>query len=83
MNEESASAVAPPFRFGLRSLLLVVTGVCILAGAFWFVSLVLLFLAAVLAAQCLFFLIIQRLVNLIAGSPEPDGADDDATPNPL
>jgi hypothetical protein len=81
MNEESASAVARPFRFSLRWLLLVVTGICVLAGAFWFVSLVLLLLAGVLAVQCVFFLIIQRLVNLVAGSPEPDDAGDDSRPN--
>lgn len=60
---------SPNFRFGLRSLLAVVTGLCFLAGMFWYVSLVLLLLAGVLLFQCLFFLVIQRLVILIAGSP--------------
>jgi hypothetical protein len=60
---------APPFRFGLRSLLLVVTGICIFAGTFWFLSLIILLLAGVLVAQCLFFLVIQRFANWVGGSP--------------
>lgn len=55
------------FRFGLRSLLLLVTGFCLIAGMFWFVSLVLLLLFGVLAAQCVFFLVFQRLVSWIGG----------------
>ena len=77
MDDERAYADAPPFRFGLRALLLGVTGVCIVAGMFWFVSLVLLLLGGVLLAQCLFFLIIQRLVNFAAGSPNPNPASND------
>jgi hypothetical protein len=67
---------APPFRFGLRSMLLVVTGICIFAGTFWFLSLVILLLAGVLLAQCLFFVFIQRFVVWIAGHPNRDQADE-------
>ncbi len=63
----------PSFRFGLRSLLLLVTGFCLIAGMFWFVSLILLLLFGVLLAQCVFFLVFQRFVIWIAG--EPDGHD--------
>lgn len=60
----------PGFRFGLRSLLLLVTGFCLVAGMFRFVSLVLLLLFGVLAAQCVFFLAFQHLVFWIAGDPD-------------
>ncbi|MBA3483212.1 MAG: hypothetical protein H0T51_15495 [Pirellulales bacterium] len=58
----------PSFRFGLRSLLLLVTGFCLIAGMFWFVSLVLLLLFGVLLAQCVFFLVFQKFVNWISGN---------------
>jgi hypothetical protein len=66
MNDAPSDA-PPGFRFGLRSLLLLVTGFCLVAGMFWFVSLVLLLLFGVLAAQCVFFLVFQRFVNWIGG----------------
>ncbi|MBA3481521.1 MAG: hypothetical protein H0T51_06875 [Pirellulales bacterium] len=58
----------PGFRFGLRSLLLLVTGFCLIAGMFWFVSPVLLLLFGVLLAQCVFFLVFQKFVNWIGGN---------------
>jgi len=75
MHEEPANA-APGFRFGLRSMLAVVTGVCLLAGMFRFLSLLILLVAGVLLAQCAFFLIIQRLVNWFAGRPGGEASDD-------
>ncbi len=54
------------FRFGLRSLLLLVTAFCLIAGMFWFVSLILLFLMGALAVQIGVFLAIQRFANRIA-----------------
>jgi hypothetical protein len=69
MDEEPREA-SPEFRFGLRSLLLLVTAFCLIAGMFWFVSLILLLLFGVLLAQCLFFLVIQRFVTWIVGEPD-------------
>jgi hypothetical protein len=77
MNDEPTQA-APPFRFGLRSLLLVITGICIFAGMFWFLSLFILLMAGVLLAQCVFFLVIQRFVNWFGGDPAPDDGDQQA-----
>jgi hypothetical protein len=77
MTEEPGHS-STGFRFGLRSLLLFVTGLCLLAGMFRSMVLVALLFTGVLAAQCLFFLVIQRLVNRIAGpiSPADDSMDD-------
>lgn len=69
MDEEPREA-SPEFRFGLRSLLLLVTAFCLIAGMFWFVSLILLLLFGVLLAQCVFFLVIQRFVIWIVGEPD-------------
>ena len=71
MDHQSAPA-AEPFRFSLRSLFFVITCLCLVAGFFWFVSLVLLLLFAALIAQCLFFLAVQRLVNRFPGALPPD-----------
>jgi hypothetical protein len=75
MNDAPSDA-PQGFHFGLRSLLLLVTVFCLIAGMFWFVSLVLLLLFGVLAAQCVFFLVFQRFVNWIGGKhfAEPDDA---------
>ena len=69
MDEEQSEGV-PGFRFGLRSLLLMVTGFCLVAGMFWFVSLILLFLMGAIAVQIGVFLAIQRFANRIAGKEE-------------
>jgi hypothetical protein len=75
MHEEPASA-APGFRFGLRSMLAVVTGVCLLAAMFRFLSLFILLMAGVLLAQCAFFLVLQRVVNWFGGRPGGEAPDD-------
>jgi len=71
MDHQPAPA-AEPFRFGLRSLFFLVTGLCLVAGFFWFISLVLLLLFAALMAQCVFFLVVQRIVNRFAGTLPAD-----------
>jgi len=66
------------FRFGLRTLLLVVTGVCLAAGLFRFMALVALLVTGVLLAQFAFFFLIQRSVNWIIGDPSSAEARDDS-----
>jgi hypothetical protein len=71
VDDKPVDIAAPPFRFGVRGMLLSVAVICIVFGMFWFVSLVLLLLGGVLLAQCLFFLVIQRFVITVGGSPDP------------
>jgi hypothetical protein len=75
--------VKQPIRYGLRSLLMVVTIVALAAGLIPFVPILLLLGAAVFALQCLAFLGIVRLLWWLAGNPteapielEPEGAEE-------